>query len=237
MQKSKHASKANIWLLPFAITLIFVSVISSCKSGKKPAYPTCVKLTKAQVQNWVKKGFTDSSSADYMMIVRFKTAYAFPGTGFRVYAIGQRKDGTFIDGSLTELTAVDTCNKKHINLSEYIFTGTNPIRLSDLNIVKKDGKINDSLRFLQMIPYTYTDPITHYSFLAFDINGTGENNTTIFYLKNPLPCPPCPNCPKYACPPPPTCESCGTDSTESITPFIIDPASTDSKDSVSNNPE
>lgn len=210
MQKIKSSSKKSNWLLlPLAIAAFSLLMITSC-CRKKSTFPTCVKLTKAQIQKWVKEGYTDPANKNYMLSVRFKTAYASPGGVFRVFVTGLRKDGSLINESLTELTPVDTCNKEHIKLSDFIFTGTNPANLSDLGIVQSNGKIIDSLQFLQLAPFNYTDPVTKYDFLAYDIftvkKGGVISNSLVPRVG--LPCPPCPNCNASSCPPP--CTSCGS---------------------------
>lgn len=212
MQTSKFAKQKRNWLLLSITILCFLACITSCKHGKSAKNPTCVKFTKAHIQKWVAKGFTDSTNKDYITAVQFRTAYAFPGSIFQVYVIGQRKDGSFVNESLTELETIDTC-KIAGKLSEFIFLGAIPATLSELGMLNSNGQVNDSLEFLQLSPYDYTDPKTHYDYLAYNITTIKKGGqTTMQNIQNAkigLPCPPCPNCNKSACPPPPTCEVCG----------------------------
>jgi hypothetical protein len=213
MQKSQFSFKKNFWLLPVIVAAFFIVTDTSCKPVKKSNIPTCVKITKAQLQKWVDKGYTDRGNKDYIKIVRFKTAYAFPGTGFRVFVIGQRRDGSLINESLTELTPVDTCDKVHIKLSDFIFTGTNQSVWSDMKVLKSNGTLIDSLMYLKLTPFDYNDSATKLNFLAYDFYLVKTGGVIIGpSLKTPttqgstLPCPPCPNC--KACPPPLECTNC-----------------------------
>ncbi len=207
MQTSHLSFKKSIWLLPLAIAAFSLVIILSWSCGKKAKSPTCVKLTKAQIQKWVNKGYTDSTKPNYMASMQFKTAYAFPGSVFRVFVIGARKDGSLINESLTELTPVDTCNKSHIKLSTYIFTGLNPADFYQLKILKSNGKIIDSLKYLQLEPFTFTDPTTHFDILAYNNSVVKEGGIILKYTAKGdqvLPCPPCAYC-KDPCPPPTGC--------------------------------
>ena len=85
MQKKQFSFNKTTWLWLPLIAIFSMAVISSCKCKKKPQYPSCVQLTKAQIQKWVDKGYTDSTKADYMIALQIKTAYAFPGTVFRYF--------------------------------------------------------------------------------------------------------------------------------------------------------
>lgn len=222
MQTNHFLFKKSSWLLiVLTITTVLMMAISSCgKGGKKSKNPTCVKLTKEQFQKWVKKGYTDPASKDYMTAIRFTTAYAGPGAVYRVYAIGQRKDYTLINESLTELSALDTCNKKHIELSDFIYTGTIPVDLNDLKILKPGGKLNDSLQYISLRPYDWFDTKIKYNFIAYDFSVIMTGDVIVKPLMAEkgigLPCPPCPNCPVGGCPKPPTCEICGPSSTDTI---------------------
>jgi len=213
MQTSHFLQKKSNWfLLIFTIGLFSLAGITSCKSGNSAKNPTCVKFTKAQVQKWVKSGFTDSANKDYITAVQFRTAYAFPGSIFQVYIIGQRKDGSFVNESLTELETIDTC-KTAGKLSEYIFLGAIPATMSELGILNSTGQVNENFQFLKLVPYDYKDPTSHYDYLAYNITSiTDGGKASMGTLENAsvgLPCPPCPNCNKSSCPPPPTCDVCG----------------------------
>lgn len=221
MQTKQFALKKGTWqYLPIIIAVLSLVIISSCKGGKKSKNPTCVKLTKEQVQNWVKKGYTDTANIDYMPVLRFTTAYAGPGAEFRVFVIGQRKDYSLITESLTELKPVDTCDKKNIKLTDYIYSGTIPVDLRDLNILNPNGKVKDSLQYVSLFPYDWADPKTKINFLAYDFTVMMNGGVIIRPLTAEkgvgLPCPPCPNCPVGGCPKPPTCEICGPSATDTI---------------------
>ncbi len=213
MRTSQFFFRKNFWIF-FSITIALFSLagFTSCKPGKSAKNPTCVKFTKAQIQKWVTSGFTDSTKKDYITAVQFRTAYAFPESIFKVYVIGQRQDGTFVNESLTELESIDTC-KTVAKLSEFIFFGAIPATMSELGILDSKGQVNDSLQFLKLDPYDYKDPTSHYDYLAYNITsiiqvGKATMETTQ-KASIGLPCPPCPNCNKSSCPPPPTCEVCG----------------------------
>ena len=206
MQKNSFAFKKIIWLLSLIIAVISLLSFSSC-NGKKAKDAACVKLTKAQIQKWINKGYTDTTKPNYIASLRFQTAYAGPGTVFRVFVIGQRKDGSLVNESLTELAPVDTCNKSHINLPAFIFVGTVPADWSDLGVLKNDGKVIDSLEYLQMTPYAYLDPGSKFKLLAYTpyiIKKGGVKSAPELKAYDLLPCPPCPNC-KEPCPPPEGC--------------------------------
>lgn len=196
---------------PFALLIIgaFLLTLLSCSSGKHSKIPTCVKLTRSQIEKWVKKGYTDPTNPNYMTSVEFTTADAGPGAVFRVFVIGVRGDGTRIPESLTELTPVDK-DACVIKLSDFLLIGTIPRRLSDLQILKKDGNIIDSLEYLKLVPVDYEDPTTKYQFLAYEnyniMTGGVIRNVldTVGYKIVLPPCPPCPNC-IAPCPPPRSC--------------------------------
>jgi hypothetical protein len=213
MQKSQFSFKKNAWLFLIIAAAFFVVTDSSCKSGKKSKVPTCVKMTKAQLQKWVKNGYTERGNKNYAYLIRLKTTYAFPGTGFSVFVMGQRRDGSLIDESLTELTPVDSCDKVHIKLSDFIFTGTNQSVWSDINVLNSNGTLIDSLEYLKLTPFDYKDSATKLNFMAYDFNviKTGgvimvKTATSPTIQSVSLPCPPCPNC--KACPPPMDCTNC-----------------------------
>jgi hypothetical protein len=210
--------KSKWYLLPFAFLLFSLMVASSCNPGSNSKNPTCVKLTKAQFQKWVKSGYTNSKNKDYISAVQFRTAYAFPGTIFKVYVIGQRADGTFVNESLTELKTIDTC-KTAGKLSEFIFLGTLPATIAELGVFNSDGNVIDSFEYLKMDPYNFNDPTSHYDYLAYNVSvvtkSAGRTTTAFAKAQIGLPCPPCPNCNPSACPKPPTCITCGPDATDS----------------------
>jgi hypothetical protein len=222
MQKDQFSFNKSIGLLMILVAAFSMVIISSCKD-KISKVPTCVKLTKAQIQKWVDKGYTDTTKPNYMSSLRFKTAYAFPGTPFGVFVIGVRKDGKVIEESLTKLTPVDTCKKDHVELSDYIFTGMIPVDLVDLKILQGDGKkVTDSLENVVLQPYDWSDPNTHFNFLAYHFSIFKKGGvvikpevTTTMALKIGLPCPPCPNCPN-PCPPPAGCVSPCTAAVDSV---------------------
>ncbi len=202
--------------------LVMLAVSSCSKVEKKSNDPTCVKLTKAQIENWVQKGYINPN--DSSNIVRLRTAYGFPGTVFKVFAVIQKGDSV-INESLTELTPVDSCNKKHIHLANFITTGIVLVNISDWNIWKggkSQGKLIDSLQYIQFTPYNYVySPFTILNYDASAVNKDGTHTADILLGKWPLPCPPCENCRPDACPT--TCAVCGgvfIDSTKNIT---VDP--------------
>lgn len=190
---------------PFALLIIGVFLLTflSCKPGKQSRNPTCVKLTRAQIQKWVNKKYTDPTNPNHMTSLEFTTAYAGPGAIFSVYVMGVRNDGTRIPESLTELTPVDkdVCTVK---LSDFLLVGTIPRKLSELNILKNDGTIIDSLEYLKLVPVDFKDPTTKLYFLAYDNYNIKKGGVTFKYTEVLPPCPPCPNC-IAPCPPPRSC--------------------------------
>jgi len=199
-------SRYQISFIPLLQLLIAISWLAllSCNPGKQSKVPTCVKLTKAQIQKWVTKKYTDPTNPNHMTSVQFTTAYAGPGAIFRVYVMGVRADGTPIPESLTELTPVDqdACN---IKLPDFLLLGTIPRKLSELNILKSDGGVMDSLEYLKLVPVEYTDPSTKYQFMAYESYHIKTGGITLKVEGGVLPpCPPCPNC-IAPCPPPTSC--------------------------------
>ena len=185
----------------FAATSLF---IVSC-NGKNVKSPTCVKLTKAQIQKWVNKGYLNPQDSG---IVRLKAAYAWPGTFYKVYAGVQKADGSLIQESIIALTPVDTC-KDHVNLNEFVFSGTLQVSVADWNIWKTNGgkSLNDSLAYIQLDPYTYNyQTLPLLAFQDYVVSKDGSRIQVLHMAKTDgiLPCPPCPNC-KTPCPPPSTC--------------------------------
>lgn len=188
------------------VAAVFLLTFVSCKKENK--YPVCVQLSKVQIQKWVNKGYIKPN--DSTTIVRFKVAYAWPGTIYRVYAVIQDKNGSSNNKSLIELKPVDTCGKSHIHLDDFVFEGTMQARLADWNIWKKDG-INDSLQYIQFVPYDYAYEGLSLLALHDYIIKKGGIPSAVIHPKSEdglLPCPPCPNC--KSCPPPTSCTDCGS---------------------------
>src|SRR5690349_15412342 len=68
--------------------------------------PTCVKLTRDQIQNWIDKGYIDPGVKG--TVIRFRTVLSWPKTVFRIYAGVQKlDDGSLIPESEIELSATD----------------------------------------------------------------------------------------------------------------------------------
>lgn len=198
---------------PYALIIIalFMVTLLSC-NGKGAKEPTCVKLTRAQLQKWADKGFIKYGQVN---IIRLKVAYAWPGSAYKVYAVVQTaENGSMINESLIELKPLDSClkdHKGHIKLDDYASSGTIPANLEDWDIWKKDGskKINDSLDYIQLEPYDY--PYRELRLMAlhdYKVKKGGIRTPVLHPMINKvdglLPCPPCPNC-KQPCPPPSSC--------------------------------
>jgi hypothetical protein len=193
------------------LSVIFVSsflVFSTC-NGKNSKNPVCVQLTKAQLKKWATKGYIDPGNS---AIVRIKAAYVWPGTLYKVYAGVQKSDGSLIGESVVELSPIDSCNKSHIKLDDFIFSGTLQVGITDWNIWKTNGgkTINDSLEYIQFDPYNYNyKSLTLLAFHDYVVKKGGIRSATYhkgqqIEMYSILPCPPCPNC-KSACPPPSSC--------------------------------
>jgi|GEM_PF-3414922 len=203
MQSRQFTIKKKIWLLPFAMAVITLMVFSTCKRKKGNSDPTCVKLTKKQIQKWVDKGYTNPKDTNYMASVEFHTAYANPGDVFRVFAIGRNAKGDLMSKTLTELTPVDSCIKSHIHLKKYIFIGAVPATLDELEIL--DGiNVKANLEYLRMLPYTEYEARSKFDMLAYTGFVHAKLTSKRLYRLALPPCPPCPNC-KGPCPPPTSC--------------------------------
>ncbi len=185
-------------LCMLSIMLLSIVTLSGCTS-KDSKYPVCVKLTNAQIENWAKKGYTKEGYS-----IRVRAALGLPGSTYKVYAEIVKND-SIIEGSLTQLTNVDTCSKNHINLSDYIFSGMIPLKFSDLVILTPEMTVKDDFMNIQFTPYTYIPPDSSYELLAMAISKHTKDKPKYNYTgKIGLPCPPCPNCPS-PCPPPTIC--------------------------------
>ena len=221
MQKSQIPRNSHRALIFAVLGCFLMLAFTSCGSGKESKNPTCVKLTKAQIQKWVKKGYTNPTNPDYMTSLRFTTAYADPGAVFKVFVMGVRTNGDSIPETLTELTPVDTDNCK-IKLSTYIFSGVNPFDFSELHILKEDGTIIDNLEYLKLVPFDYYEPKSEFNFVAYTPYVIKKGGITSQLLDsagsiiNFLPCPPCLYCKVTSCPT--ICEGrCGPQKIDSAT--------------------
>ncbi len=203
MQTGQSLIKNRIWmqLLPVAIAVVSLLTISSCKEKKEKkkalvTSPSCMMLTKTDINQWVTNGYTDTSAANKNRIIwlRFITSWKGAGTEFDVKVEGLRDDkdrNSIVSGSETKLTSGSSCI---ISLPAAIGLSSNSCKLSDLNILEPNGTLKSNFDYLLLTPEANpTDP----NYMSFKM--------TVFYTAGStpeggtLPCPPCINC-KYPCP-------------------------------------
>jgi hypothetical protein len=152
-----------------------------------------MKLTKEQIQNWIKKGFT--SGKDSIVYLRIKTAYGGPGTVFRAFVEGLTEKGDLVPQSLTELKAGDKCE---VGLDDtYMVISPCINKFSYAKFFEKE-ELKKTINEIILVPETIIDKPTTLKFLNYRIKDqegvfTFDSIDTIGgYF---LPCPPCRNCP------------------------------------------
>lgn len=190
-------------LLPPAILLFVLSsfIFISCKE-KHATGPTCMKLTKNQINDWVKKGFT--SGKDPIVYLRLKTAYSGPGTVFRTFVTGLTMTGNVVPESLTELIPGDKCA---VSLDDtYMVIGASIFKVPYNKLFEK-GELKNGITEITFIPYT-DDTTTIFKMLNYTIRSQ-EGQFTIDASEQNVLCPPCANC---IPPNPPGCKDAKRDS-------------------------
>lgn len=188
----KKTSK-NVVLLMTIICMIF---IASCKD-KHATNPTCMKLTKNQIEHWVKKGFF-KSGGDSIAYIRLKTAYSGPGTIFKTYAVGLTMKGDVVPESLTELVPGEKCV---VSLDDtYMVIGSSIFKMP-YNKLFAEGILKKGISELMFVPFVDTT-VRCYDMMNYSISSQ-EGVFTIEAAEQPVLCPPCANCiPPY----PPKCK-------------------------------
>jgi len=181
-----------------AIAIIMaIAILSSCKDQKSSTAsftgrPTCMKLTKAQLQDWVRDEYTKPGDTDYIETMIFYTGYAGPGSDFQLNVRGLKTNDTEVTGSRLDLDSTnDNCTP---NLPDYISIGSNSITRSELGIFDATGKLEKNFSYLQLKPNVYTDPATKTQYLIYDVTVVNSDGSTRPLAKGTLPCPPCPYC-------------------------------------------
>lgn len=185
----------GIWVATLVFALL--SVLSSCKDQKKfkadfTGRPTCMKLTKAQLQDWVSNDYTKPGDTDYIETMIFYTGFAGPGSEFQLNVRGLKTDDQEVPDSRLDLDSTnDNCTP---NLPDYISIGSNSLKRSDLGIFDASGKIAKNFSYLQLKPNVFTDPSTKTQYLVYDVTVVNSDGSTRPLAKGTLPCPPCPYC-------------------------------------------
>lgn len=184
MQTIQFSFKKSYWgsvvfLLPLTLLLIF----SSCK-GKKESFAgmdvSCAVLLQQKMKDaWETPGYF--KSIDYFT---FYSSYN-RGTGnFSVGVQAFKKDYSKIGGYI-DLTTGTGCN---VNLPNGVAIGENNISLTNLNILKADGTLQD-FDYMKLIPKVCPE---NDAFMCFDVDlvtgGVGGE------MRVTLPCPPCIYC-------------------------------------------
>jgi hypothetical protein len=197
--KSKTTNRFNYygrWMGALAM-IITLAVLSSCKDQKssKSSFtgrPTCMKLTKAQLQDWVRDEYTKPGDPDYIQTLIFYTSDAGPGTDLQVNVRGLKTNDMEVPGSRLDLDSTnDNCTP---NLPDYISIGSNSIPRSELGIFDATGKLEKNFSYLQLKPTVFTDPTTKTQYLIYDVTVVNSDGSTRPLAKGTLPCPPCPYC-------------------------------------------
>lgn len=198
MKLKTTSSFRNYVLGAIALTcFILLTFLPSCKEqGKAKAdftgKPTCMKLTKAQLQDWVRDDYTKPGNTDYIETMIFYTGDAGPGSDFTLNVRGLKTDEKEVPGSRLDLDSTnDNCT---VNLPYPYSIGSNSIKRSDLGIFDATGKLEKNFAYLQLKPNVYTDPATKTQYLIYDVTVVNEDGSTRPLAKGTLPCPPCPYC-------------------------------------------
>ena len=151
-----------------------------------------MKLTKAQLQDWVRDEYTKPGDTDYIETMIFYTGYAGPVSDFQLNVRGLKTNNTEVTGSRLDLDSTnDKCTP---NLPDYISIGSNSITRSDLGIFDATGKLEKNFSYLQLKPTVFTDPTTKTQYLIYEVTVVNSDGSTRPLAKGTLPCPPCPYC-------------------------------------------
>lgn len=197
--KPKTTSSFRNYVLG-AITIscfILLTFLPSCKEQEKAkadftGRPTCMKLTKAQLQDWVRDEYTKPGNPDYIETLILYTGFPGPGSDFQLNVRGLKKDDTEVPGSRLDLDSTnDNCTPK---LPAYYSIGSNSIARSELGIFDATGKLEKNFSYLQLRPNVFTDTATKTNFLIYDITVVNSDGSTRPLAKGTLPCPPCVYC-------------------------------------------
>jgi len=186
---SSNFSKARQSLLsPLAFLLIVFSLFVFVSCNKKQANsPTCMKLTKKQINHWVKEGMTKGENS--IAYLRVKTAYGGPGTVFRTFVTGLTIKGEIVPESLTELVPGDDCI---IGLDDtYMVIGSSIFKVPYDKIFEKD-ELKKGISEITFVPYV-DDTTTIFKMLNYTTRSQ-EGLFTIEALEQDVLCPPCKNC-------------------------------------------
>jgi hypothetical protein len=194
MSTSFSKSTKTLWFpSAFFIVALSLFILVSCKEKKYATNPTCMKLTKEQIQNWIKKGFT--SGKDSIVYLRIKTAYGGPGTVFRAFVEGLTGKGDLVPQSLTELKAGDKCE---VGLDDTYMVISPCINKFSYEKFFEKMELKKAINEIIIVPETIVDTTTKLKFLNYRI----KDQEGVFTLDTMdwkfLPCPPCPNCPDPA---------------------------------------
>lgn len=199
----------GMWIA--VVVFASLAILSSCKDQKKAkadftGKPTCMKLTKAQLQDWVRDEYTKPGDTDYIETMIFYTGYAGPGSDFHLNVRGLKTDNKEVPESRLDL---DSTNDNCIaSLPDYISISSNSLNRSDLGIFDATGKLDKNFAYLQLKPNVFTDPASKSQYLIYDVTVVNSDGSTRPLAKGTLPCPPCPYCRPYC---PPSCTSgCST---------------------------
>ncbi len=181
-----------------AIAIIMtMAILLSCKDQKRSTAsftgrPTCMKLTKAQLQDWVRDEYTKPGDADYIETMIFYTSDLGPGSDLLVNVRGLKTNFEEVPDSRLDLDSTnDNCTP---NLPKYLNYGSNSINRSELGIFDAAGKLQKNFAYLQLRPTVFTDPINKTQHLMYDITVVNSDGSTRPLAKGTLPCPPCPYC-------------------------------------------
>lgn len=197
----KKSLVSSIFL--FAIFALFTLLSCNEKNAK---HPTCVKLTKKQIDNWEKKGFT--SGKNPIVYLWVKTAYAGAGTTFRTFVTGMTADGKMVPESFIELQAGDKCEVSFDDT--YMVSGASYFKFP-YNKLFENGSLKKGIKEIILVPESKQENGFWW------LNYTMSSQEGVFSLEKDestgILCPPCPNC---IPPNPPKCVDQYMDSTAAI---------------------
>lgn len=188
---------------PAILLFVLSSFIFVSCNEKKATSPTCMKLTKEQINDWVKKGFT--AGKDPIVYLRLKTAYSGPGTVFRTFVTGLTITGSVVPESLTELKPGDKCE---VSMDDtYMVIGSSIFKVPYNKLFEK-GELKKGINEITFVPFI-DDTTTIFKMLNYTLRNQ-EGLFTLQASEQAVLCPPCANC---IPPNPPGCKESKIDST------------------------
>ncbi len=190
MQKIKLSAKTVPGLLlPFLLIINLTGGITSCAPGNKAFGPVqCMQITKSNMQQWVRKGWTTPGDADFITKLVFIPVFDDNGKDIKVTVYPVKNIDEIINNGDKELEVDQSCSQ---NLPPFAL-GRNYIDFKLLKLTDAYGKFTD-FSFIRLTPGIDPSGILNFTVDVIKEDGSGEHSTARAVAN---PCPPPQYCPK-----------------------------------------